>query len=196
MRTIRPALLAGLLALLATACHEAHESPETRFGAWVERGHREEVAAYHAFLKANGVVDALPLHQLLASGRRWKSCGHDAFSIPPRDQWPAMVPTLRLVDALKSEGYLQGAVAVSAYRDAVFNACEGGSTRSRHMANTALDFDSLATGEQDRLCAWWKIHGKRHGFGLGFYGQDRIHVDTAGHRTWGHDYTGKSSPCR
>ena len=39
-------------------------------------------------------------------------------------------------------------------------------------------------------------HGAEHRFGLGFYSPTRIHVDTAGFRTWGRDYTRRTSLCR
>lgn len=191
----RPALLLALLAVTATGCTDRHATLEARHAQWLAEGHQHEATAYHAFLLEHGAADVVPLHQLLRSGRRWKSCGHDEFDVPPREMWDAMAPTLRLVATLQSEGLLEGAVAASGYRDPGFNQCEGGSSRSRHMLNSALDFDTVPATQQAALCDWWKAHGQRHGFGLGFYSQDRIHVDTAGYRTWGRDYTRDSSPC-
>ena len=45
------------------------------------------------------------------------------------------------------------------------------------------------------LCAFWSQYGADLKFGLGFYGENQIHIDGAGWRTWGADYTRKSSPC-
>ncbi len=188
-------MLLALLAVTATGCADHPTTVETRHAQWLAQGHQQDATAYHAFLLEHGVADVVPPARLLRSGRRWKSCGHDEFDVPPRASWDAMVPTLRLVATLQQEGLLDGAVAASGYRDAGFNQCEGGSSRSRHMLNSALDFDAVPAGQQTALCDWWKAHGQRHGFGLGFYSQDRIHVDTAGYRTWGGDYTRRSSPC-
>lgn len=76
-----------------------------------------------------------------------------------------------------------------------FNACERGSRLSRHLANAALDFDLPAAVDASRLCRFWRQQGAQHRFGLGFYDPRRIHVDARGHRTWGRDYTRRTSLC-
>lgn len=84
----------------------------------------------------------------------------------------------------------------AAYRASGFNRCEGGSPRSRHLANAALDFDLAPTVDAvARLCDFCKEQGPRHRFGLGFYDARRIHVDSTQHRTWGRDYTRATSLC-
>lgn len=186
-----------LAALALAACRPAQDSARVRFDAWrASGGHAAEVEAYPAFLRAEGVADVVPLHGLLRSGRSWRRCGVDEFALPPRDLWPAMVPTLRLVSAMREARLLDGASAVSVYRTEGFNRCEGGSPRSRHRANAALDFD-LAAGADvvSRLCDFWKQAGSRHRFGLGFYDARHIHVDSTRHRTWGGAYTRATSLC-
>jgi hypothetical protein len=134
--------------------------------------------------------------QLLQRGRRWRQCGGQAFAVPTRAQWDAMVPTLALVRELRARALIPGDRVVSAWRDAAFNSCEGGSRGSRHLGNQAVDieFDADAASTR-RLCAYWRRHGARAGFGLGFYTATKIHVDTTGFRTWGFDHHRRSSLC-
>lgn len=189
-------LLLSAIAIIVAGCTSQTSSPETRFAAWLDRGHHQQVDAYQAFLRRRNVADILPSHQLLRSGRRWQACSHDEFVVPPRESWQEMVPTLQLLAKLKAQGVRLNAVSASGYRDAEFNRCEGGSSRSKHLLNSALDLDAVTPTEQLALCAWWKKEGARHAFGLGFYSGNRIHIDTAGYRTWGQDYSHRSSLCR
>jgi hypothetical protein len=166
------------------------------YAAWA-RTHAAEVAAYSAFLRRQGVDAIVPMPELLRLGRRWRSCGGTAFVVPPRDRWPAIVPTLRLFDALRKDGLLDGARVASAYRPAAYNRCEGGSDGSRHRGNQALDLD-LGPGSPDRvarLCAHWRRLGPSRGWGLGFYAPTKIHLDAAGFRTWGSDHRRGTSLC-
>lgn len=164
-----------------------------RFDAW-RHAHREDVDSYERYLHAEGVAGIVPLRDLLRSGRRWKPCGIDEFVVPPREAWHAMTATLRVVGDLRGAGIILAPVVASSFRTTAFNRCEGGSARSRHLANNALDFDLGADAGQ-RLCDWWRTHGNTRGVGLGFYTPRRIHIDTAGFRTWGSDHTGKTSRC-
>jgi hypothetical protein len=76
------------------------------------------------------------------------------------------------------------------------NTCAGGSARSKHLENRAIDFDLPKRGDNvERLCAFWREHGQALNMGLGFYTATAIHVDTAGYRTWGGDYTWRTSLC-
>lgn len=164
-----------------------------RFDTW-RAAHHPEVEAYEAFLHEEGVAGIVPLRDLLRSGRRWKHCGTDEFIVPPRGAWAAMPATLRVIAGLRRAGAIEAPVVASSFRTRVFNRCEGGSAKSRHLANNALDFD-LGGDAGQRLCDWWRAHGKTHAVGLGFYTPTRIHIDTAGFRTWGSDHTRKTSRC-
>ena len=134
------------------------------------------------------------MHDLLRSGRRWKRCGADEFMIPPRSTWAAMASTLEVLHELRSAGLVDAPVVASSFRTPAFNRCEGRSAKSRHLANNALDFDLGADAGQ-RLCDWWRKQGEARGVGLGFYTPKRIHIDTAGFRTWGADHTRNTSRC-
>lgn len=171
--------------------------PRHRFNDWAATPQAARLVDYQDFLRRQKVEDALPMESLLRSGRRWRRCGVTEFAVPPESAWANMVPTLAAVKQLRADGLLHGERTASAYRDPVFNRCEGGSSRSKHLANNALDFDlARATpSEVARLCAWWQRHGPALKLGLGFYDADKIHVDTSGFRTWGYDYTRKTSLC-
>lgn len=186
--------LAVVIASLA-GCDQP--APEHRFNDWVATPQAARLVDYRSFLRRQKVEDAIPMESLLRSGRRWRRCGIDEFVVPPEAAWSNMVPTLSAVKQLRASGLLHGERIASAYRDPVFNRCEGGSSRSKHLANNALDFDlaQAASGDVARLCAWWRQHGPELKLGLGFYEADKIHIDTSGFRTWGYDYTRKTSLC-
>ncbi|HEY0659716.1 MAG TPA: D-Ala-D-Ala carboxypeptidase family metallohydrolase [Lysobacter sp.] len=185
------------LCLLVTGLVACGPGPtrEQRYAHWLA-GHGGEVAVYRDYLRRYGLDEVLPMPQLLRSARRWRRCGVEEFVVPPQSEWPAMRATLELVRDLGRTGFLEQAEVASAYRDESLNRCEGGSRLSRHRSNNALDFD-LAPGDRSvaRLCAYWRSQGAARKFGLGFYTGGRIHVDTSGFRTWGSDFTRRSSPC-
>ena len=134
--------------------------------------------------------------QLLKSARDWKKCKAKAFTMPPRELWPNIVPTLLVIKKLRSEGVLINPVAASVYRDPVLNACAGGSLKSKHLQLNAIDFDIDVTPDSlESLCKAWINQGPELKLGLGFYTPSRIHLDTLGHRTWGSDHTRKTSLC-
>jgi len=190
------AVLLGTLTAFAglAACQRA--SVPDPFERWLGAGHATAVAEYRAHLTAAGVGDVVPMPQLLRRGRRWQSCGVEPFAVPARAQWDAMVPTLALVRDLRARGLIPGARVVSAWRDAAFNTCEGGSRRSRHLGNHALDIEFDAAPASTRgLCGFWQRHGAGRNFGLGFYTPTKIHVDTTGFRTWGSDFHRRTSLC-
>lgn len=191
---------AGVLAALLTtaalgACTPRPDAAE-RYARW-HRDHAADADAYLAYLRQRGVDRVLPTQELLRSGRRWRLCGADEFAVPPRQHWPAMVPTLRLLRDLRADGLLGPARVGSVYREPALNRCEGGAERSKHTLNAALDFDLVQPDSalRRRLCDYWRKQGGAHRFGLGFYADDAIHIDTAGHRTWGRDHKRRSSLC-
>ena len=166
-----------------------------RYAAWaIQRS--EEITAYQAFLDENAVGDIVPMSQLLKSARDWKKCRVEAFTMPPKELWPNIVPTLQVVKKFKAEGILINPVAASVYRDPVLNVCAGGSLKSKHLQLNAIDFNIEVTPDSlETLCNAWRVSGPELKLGLGFYSPSRIHLDTLGHRGWGSDQTHKSSLC-
>ncbi len=188
------AIIAGLLVLVISACRPS--TPEQRFRDWTSLREAAGVADYQAYLRREGVAEAVPMNSLLRSARRWRSCDAAEFALPPRPMWPHIVPTLQALKRLQAAGLVDGKLAVSGYRNETLNACAGGSARSRHMSNNALDLDIPgAAGDVQRLCAYWREQGPAMKLGLGFYTETRIHLDTSGFRTWGSDHTWRTSLC-
>lgn len=170
------------------------------FAAWRAGAASADVAAIEAYLVREGVGDVLPLVDLLRSDARWRSCPEaQPFAVPPRAQWPAMVPTLRYVrdHVVPAVGPVR---VVSGYRDPVSNVCFKGASASRHLRFAALDLTPVRPLDRDALiaalCPLHTRNGARHQVGLGIYKVTRFHIDTAGYRRWGADYRGASSPCR
>lgn len=195
------AAVVALLALL-TACNAesppllSPRSPEARYEAWLAAGHRAEAQAYANELRRHQVGDVVPMAALSRTSRRWRFCRHDEFATPPQDLRKNMPPTLRVVARLRDAGILDPALARSVYRDAAVNRCAGGSARSKHRENRAIDFDLASNPDNiERLCAFWHEHGPALDLGLGFYTPTAIHLDTAGFRTWGSDHRRGTSLC-
>jgi len=60
--------------------------------------------------------------------------------IPPKDYWPQIVPTLRVIDRIAAELNMPVKEIVSAYRCPAYNArCPGAKSSSYHQANVACD---------------------------------------------------------
>lgn len=189
-----PALgLVLMPAILLAAC--ALPTPAERYQRWLGDGHHAAVEEYRRYLHAHGAGESAPMMQLLRSGRRWRLCGAPEFALPPKPAWPDTVRSLRLIAELRRAGLLDGAEITSGYRDEALNRCEGGSSRSRHMSGGAYDFDLATDAPTRELCAFWRRRGPASGFGLGFYDARHLHIDTTGFRTWGHDYSYRTSQC-
>ena len=191
--------LALALSTLLPACDNhgpARQPAKPRFDAWVDAGHRDDVAAYRAHLARKALADVMPMEALLRTSRRWRICLHDEFATPPAGLQPNIEPTLRVVDRLQDAGLIDPALARSGWRESGVNRCAGGATGSRHLQNNAIDFD-LPEGPDKvaDLCAWWRRHGAATRMGLGFYTPTAIHIDTSGFRTWGTDRTRRTSLC-
>ena len=186
----------ALAAIAAVSCMLAAcngQSGTAPFETW-RAVHQPEMNAYAAFLRTHDVANVVPMHRLLRAGRRWKTCRASEFEVPPRNAWPSMPDTLRALRAMQSAAVIAKPTVTSAFRTPGFNRREGGSARSKHLTNNALDPD-LGADADARLCAWWRKFGPEHRLGLGFYTPTRIHIDTSGFRTWGRDHTHRTSLC-
>jgi hypothetical protein len=184
-----------LAALSATACTGPSPDAAQRYEQWRQRADANGLADYQRTLTDAGVGGVVPMHALLRSSRRWRACDAPEFLLPPRDRVSAIVPTLRVVAQLQTMGIVTGANVRSGYRSPDVNQCSGGSGRSRHVLNNALDFDLSHDGHVAALCDFWRRQGPALRMGLGFYSPTKIHIDTAGHRTWGTDYRRGTSLC-
>lgn len=189
----KAAVFVFLGALLA-ACVPA--ASKDRFEDWSATTEAVGVAEYRQYLQEQGLDDVAPMPALLRSARSWRECNAGEFALPPRALWPNILPTLRALRQLQAAGLVDGRKVASGYREGTLNRCAGGSARSRHLSNNALDFDlSESPDNVKRLCDFWRGQGPALKLGLGFYTDTRIHLDTSGFRTWGSDHTWRTSLC-
>ena len=189
-----PALLL-LVPLLSMGCAES--PPTDRYLQWSTTPQAAGVAHYQQFLDTKGLGEVAPMRSLLRSARTWRECKAGEFAVPPRALWPNLLPTLRVIEDLRSAGLVDPHRVASGYRDAALNRCAGGAARSRHVQNNALDFDLPASpANVARLCEYWRSKGPALKLGLGFYTDTKIHLDTSGFRTWGSDHSRRTSLCK
>ena len=185
-----------LLAILSiTACNRPPPNAAQRYDAWRASDDARGLSTYERMLADAGVGDVVPMHALLRSSRRWQACDAPEFLLPPPDRVATIVPTLRVVAQLQAMGIVDGRHVRSGYRSPEVNRCSGGSARSRHVLNNALDFDLTDDHHVAALCDFWRARGPSLAMGLGFYTPTKIHIDTAGHRTWGTDHRRGTSLC-
>ncbi len=123
-------------------------------------------------------------HEILSAHRRER--GGVSNSLPPREYWNGMVPTLKVADELRHRLGIKLRYITSAYRSPEYNAqCPGASPRSFHTKNIALDlvYDCppiVAMTEARKM----RDEGLFKG-GLGLY-KTFIHIDTRGRNAnWG-----------
>jgi hypothetical protein len=144
-----------------------------------------ELAAFEAWLEAQGVGGIVPAWHLWRQGTDWRALGHPPFAVPPRDLWPGIVPTLRVLrdEVIPRVGPVE---VVSGFRTYRYNQLAGGSAGSRHRWFEAVDVVPRAPWPRvvlhARLRAWWRDTAAP--IGLGLYARTRFHVDTWRHRTW------------
>lgn len=149
-----------------------------------------QVKAFNDYLVANQVGGVLPTWQLLRTATAWQECGQQPFEVPPSEDWPHMVETLRYV-----RDYVIPAVgpveAVSVYRNPQLNKCAGGAPESAHKLDSAIDMVPLKPIDRvtlmRTLCGIHTQHGAAYNAGLGFYAYLRFHVDSTKFRRWNMD---------
>ena len=112
-------------------------------------------------------------------------------STPPRAMWPAILPTLRIVDDLRDH-FSRAIIITSSYRSPAYNGAinsrgsGGAASKSFHMQFIALDI--VAAGHSpdavfEHLSEWRRA--KKFTGGLGSY-SSFTHIDTRGYNaTWG-----------
>jgi hypothetical protein len=193
MRRLLLLAAAGLLACCAARAAEGDDRDLGVYNQWLP-AHRLEVLAFETYLARQKVADVAPTYQLLRTASMWRECKAPPFQLPPAGQWAAAADVLRLLRELRRVNALVPFEVVSAYRDERLNRCAGGSRRSSHM-RFAVDLLPLVPGEDEKLCAFWRDRGKEWKMGLSRYPSGRIHVDRSAWRTWGSDYSNRTSFC-
>jgi len=149
-----------------------------------------QVKAFNDYLVTNRVGGILPTWQLLRTATSWQECGGQPFEVPPAEEWPHMVQTLRYV-----HDYVVPVIgpveAVSVYRNPTLNQCAGGAVESAHKLDSAIDMVPLRPIDRislmRTLCGVHTAHGAAYNAGLGFYAFIRFHVDSTKYRRWNMD---------
>jgi len=190
MKSIR--LLALATALSMGAIAHADERDLLMFAQWAGD---HETRAFRQMLVDARLYGVVPIHQLLRSASDWRLCRASPFAVPPATQWPQVRSTLMLLKTLGEQGILHQFEVVSAYRDPRLNACAGGAAGSAHTRAFAVDVLLPGWADSNPLCRFWQQYGQAWNMGLGRYPTGRIHLDTAGYRTWGGDGRSGSSFC-
>jgi hypothetical protein len=149
-----------------------------------------QVKTFNDYLVGNQVGGVLPTWQLLRTATSWKDCGGQPFEIPPTDEWPHIVQTLRYIHdyVIPEVGPVE---PVSGYRNPTLNQCAGGAPESAHKHYSAIDMVPLRpitrVAMMRTLCAGHSQHGAAYNAGLGFYAFMRFHIDSTKYRRWNMD---------
>ena len=149
-----------------------------------------QVKAFNDYLVGAEVGGIVPTWQLFRTATSWKDCGAQPFEIPPTEEWPNIVQTLRYV-----RDYVNPALGpvepVSVYRNPALNVCAGGAPESAHKLYSAIDMVPLKPITRETmmrtLCIDHSAHGEAYRAGLGFYAYMRFHVDSIKYRRWNMD---------
>lgn len=185
-------LMASTLLGLTTAHAASDDRGPALFKSWLST-HGAEARAFNAYLHQQQVGNVAPLYQLLRSASMWRECKAQPFQVPPKAQWKSVAEVLALLREMQRKGALGKFEVVSAYRDPALNRCAGGAKRSSHTHGFAVDI--LPLGGTKGLCNFWKTAGRAWKMGVSRYPSGRIHLDRSSWRTWGSDYTRKTSFC-
>jgi hypothetical protein len=149
-----------------------------------------QVKSFNDYLASAQVTGIVPTWQLLRTATSWQECGAQPFEVPPPDEWPHMVQTLRYI-----RDYVVPAVGpvepVSVYRNPSLNQCAGGAPESAHKLDSAVDLVPLRPIDRislmRTLCGVHNQHGEQYQAGLGFYAYLRFHIDSTKYRRWNMD---------
>ncbi|WOX04174.1 D-Ala-D-Ala carboxypeptidase family metallohydrolase [Microbulbifer pacificus] len=148
---------------------------------------RREFDQFVLFLEEAGVADTIEPENLLRQGSDWLDIKEPPFAIPPRQQWPNIVATLKLIrdEVIPSIGPVD---IVSAFRTETYNHKAGGSQKSKHRTFCGVDLVPRSNiGRTELVEELHNLHarlGPASNMGLGIYSGVRFHVDTCGYRRW------------
>jgi len=150
--------------------------------------HAASVKSFNDYLTTYGVGGVVPTWELLRTASDWQKCGAQPFEVPPPEEWPNVIQTLRYIrdKVIPTVGPVE---PVSVYRNPSLNQCAAGAPESAHRFMQAVDLVPLRPITRDaliqQLCAVHARSGEPYGVGLGFYVGLRFHIDSRKFRTWG-----------
>ena len=151
-----------------------------------------QVKSFNDYLVSAQVGGVVPTWQLLRTATSWQACGAQPFEVPPTEDWPHIIDTLRYIRDYVVP-VLGPVEPVSAYRNPSLNVCAGGAPESAHKLYSAIDMVPLRPITREAmmrsLCGDHSLHGEAYHAGLGFYAFMRFHVDSTKFRRWNMDPT-------
>ena len=149
-----------------------------------------QVKSFNDYLTGAEVGGVVPTWQLLRTATSWQACGAQPFEVPPTEDWPHIINTLRYIRDYVIP-VLGPVEPVSAYRNPSLNVCAGGAPESAHKLYSAIDMVPLKPITREAmmrtLCGDHSAHGEAYHAGLGFYAFMRFHVDSTKYRRWNMD---------
>ena len=82
-----------------TAAYVTPGQDEPGYRAWYARAQWRApyVKAFNDYLTTHQVAAVVPTWQLLRTASSWRRCGSEPFEVPPVNEWPHIVQTLRYV---------------------------------------------------------------------------------------------------
>ena len=153
-------------------------------------GRAAQVKSFNDYLLGAQVGGVVPTWQLLRTATSWQACGAQPFEVPPTEDWPHIINTLRYIRDYVIP-VLGPVEPVSAYRNPSLNVCAGGAPESAHKLYSAIDMVPLRPITREAmmrtLCGDHSTHGEAYHAGLGFYAFMRFHVDSTKFRRWNMD---------
>ena len=159
------------------------------FDAWLSEDVTRQ-SAYDDFvhlLDREGVSEVVEPWTLWCQGSDWAATGMQQFTVPPRDQWTAIVPTLRAVRD-RVVPIVGPVLVVSGFRTREYNVAAKGAKGSVHLGFGAVDLVPVRPWKREDLqAALLSFHGQSEEserIGLGLYSGVRFHIDTHRKRRW------------
>jgi len=145
--------------------------------SWVDRK-GADVLGYAHFIQDCGFKNITPYQVIYP---HMKERGEVANSLPPKDLWRNIIPTLRVLDEMSHCLNAEMKPFTSVYRSPVYNRAVGGKSGSQHLVNKAVDvqFYGVAPRDVARVAKELREEGVYSG-GVGVY-NTFTHIDTRGY---------------
>ena len=111
----------------------------------------------------------------------FKTRGRTGNTLPPKEMWSNIAPTLRVIDVMSSQLRAPVKELLSIYRSPRYNRAVRGKSKSIHMQNRAIDvkFEGVSSWSVSKTARKLRTRGIYKG-GVGHY-SSFTHVDTRGY---------------
>lgn len=144
---------------------------------WVDVGGKEvyQYANYILGMDLKNITPRMVLAPHFKSRRKVQN------SLPPKNMWKHIKPTLRIIDKMAVELGTPVAEIFSVYRSPSYNKAVWGSRKSCHMQNQAVDvaFKNVGAWRAAKVARHLRDKKKEFKGGIGKY-RSFVHIDTRG----------------